>query len=255
MLFSKSALTSAINNECSAKSELTVGEGLTSFIKGCNRAIAEAITEVHNQWQSSVTVSNVLVNGGICSPNGPLSAGIGIAPIGSLSQNQSNTVKTILGKYVIEEFQDLTEQTKGYMEAIGTGYENAVNAFLDSSTIMNIIVSGGSCTCTYSPGPIPGSYSGGTGTLSSLSGFMVGAIPTESVIKLGITNNVTSHFYTGDGLTPAFKAHIAAIAKALGDYFDQWLSNTGLKDLQVSGGTTIPAGPIIAATGNSGVFK
>lgn len=252
MIFSAGSLANLINQKCEAKSELTIGDGLTSFLRGCNKAVATAITEVHNTWQNGVTVDNVMVNGGICAPSGPVTGAIGVGPVGCLSASLSNTTNTILQQYVIQEFEDLTEATEGYMTAIGEGYETAINDFIRSATIMNILVNGGSCTCVVAPAPTPGGFSGGTGELPALQGSAAGLLPTVSIIELHIKNSMTSHFYVGDGLTPAIVAHIRALAEAFGQYFDEWLSNTSLSDLKVDGGTSLPVGALIMATGQGG---
>lgn len=252
MQFSSSTLYSIINAQCSSKAELTPGDGLTLFLKGCNKVIADAITDVHNKWQGSVKVNNVMVNGGLCIPSGPVAGAVGIGPVGCLSTSLTNTANTIIQQYVIQEFDALTEATKGYMTAVGSGYEAAVNDFIQSCTFMAIAVSGGNCTCTVAPVPTPGGFSGGIGKLPTLQGSAVGLTPTVSLFEMHIKNTMTSHFYVGDGLTPGIIAHIRALAEAFGQYFNTWLSSTTLDELKVEGGMSLPIGALIMATGQGG---
>ena len=193
-----------------------------------------------------------MVNGGICSPSGPVSGAIGIGPVGCLSTNLKSTASTIIQQYVIQEFDSLTDATRGYMTAIGNGYETAVNDFIQSCTIMSILVNSGSCTCTVAPAPTPGGFSNGVGKLPALQGAAVGLLPTVSIFELHIKNAMTSHFFVGDGLTPGIIAHIKALAEAFGQYFNTWLSSTALDELKVNGGMSLPVGALIMATGQGG---
>jgi len=66
MKYDSNQLEKLITSRCQDKSLLMPRDDNTKPLKEANQAIAEAITETHNNWQDNTFISNVVVNGGVC---------------------------------------------------------------------------------------------------------------------------------------------------------------------------------------------
>jgi len=253
MLYKYSSLLNLILDKSLSKSELSSSGNLTKAYKSMCEAISQAIVETHNNWQSNANINGVLVSGGSCSPQGSLSNGIGNAsPRTSISITIPNFTSLIKSYFPTNEMHSLTEATSSYVSSISLGFTYAYNDFLNNMSISNIQVNGGSCTCLLSP-PTPGSYSGGTGSLQSLSGNISTTLKKNS-IKTYLIEELNSNIIPNGAPTVYLLASIDAICEALEEYNDVWVQSTGISNLSVNGGVTIANGPISAAIGNRGKF-
>ena len=255
MLFDGAELGSLIVNESLSKSELTAGGGLTEAQRSMCEAIGSAIAETQNIWQTSASVTGIIVNGGICSVGGPLAVGMGIGSPGCIVGRVSGTASACKSRFPTSAMYSQTDAMRSYANGIGQGFEDAYNDFLDSATISNLLVNGGTCTCQIILGvPIPGTYFGGIGILSSLSAGVSGTLVTSSIFKGLLQSYLDSNILAVGIPTEALTASMDAITTAVGNYFDTWMSSTSIQGVMVNGGITIPFGPIAAASGVGGSF-
>lgn len=255
MFFNGSELGNLIVNEALGKSELTAGGGLTAAQNSLCTSIGEAIAEVHNSWQSSASLTGILVNGGVCFPLGVLTAGIGVGAPGSIVGRLSGTASACTSQFPTSQMYSRTDAMYSYANSIGQGFEDAFNNFLDSAVISNLLVNGGLCTCQVILGvPIPGTYSGGIGILSTLSSGVSGILVTPSILKSLILSHMDSNILAVGTPTEALDASIDSICTALANYFDTWMSSTSIQGVLVNGGVTFPFSPIAAAIGLGGSF-
>lgn len=254
-MYLESSIISKLKQYSSQKGELVVSGGLTdAYLEFCE-CLGAGITASMELYEATATFSNIFTNGGICTTLGPLSGSIGnLLPsgiIGSLENVYGNTISN----FPNSNFVDITEAFNSFLIAIGTGFETTFNQKSLLSTLSNIQVNGGVCTCQIIAGvPIPGTYFGGTGQLPILYSN-TDFILDYSTLYANITNNLDSNILPEGTMTDSLKASIEAITEAIVDMHITWLQTTSVTGIQVNGGVTLPNQPIINALGAGGIFQ
>lgn len=256
MFYSGTALGNLIKSNSEEESNLVPNGGLTPSYQSMCESLGEAIAECHNAFQQSCSINGVTVFGGLCSPNGgSLSSGIGIASPGSISGVVSNVGSTCISKFPSSGMNSLTPSLRSYVSAVGGGFQNVYNQFLATSSLFGIEVNGGSCSCQVISGaPIPGSFSGGVGKLSSLSSGVAGVPITATQLFSTMLGLMDSNILATGSPTESLRASLRALCSAIEEYHQDWMTNTKITDLQVSGGLTIPYGPISGGLGFGGML-
>ena len=256
MRITTSDLFSRLKLASSDESNL-MGQGvLTKAYQNIMRAIAEGISEQHNNWQDNAIINSVTVFGGTCAPLGSISNAIGIATIGTIIGRMSGTGSYILTKVPNEEIPDIKKALKSYLKGIGDAFDNVFNNFLDTAIINNIEINGGLCTCQIVAGaPVPGTLIAADGDLASLDGNMIGIIPNKGLFKNEILGLFDSNVLANGSPTKALNSSIDAISSVLEEIISDWLVNTKVNELVASGGLTIPNSPVSGAIGTGGIFE
>jgi hypothetical protein len=237
----------------SSKSELTSGGALTPSYTSMCLALGKAISQCHNIFQSTALVNNIIVNGGMCTVNGPLIAGIGNGGPGSVVGNISNVGSTCISEFPTSQMNDLTPALRSYIRSIGQGFETVFNNFITTSVVTGIIVNAGICTCQIIAGvPVPGTYFGGIGILAPLSSGVVGSPVNSSILYSTMLSLMDSNVLAQGIPTPSLAASLSSICDALQEYHTLWMNSSMISNLSVNGGITIPNGPITAGIGMAG---
>lgn len=255
MKYDAGTLGSLIKSYSEQTSELMVGGSLTDAQSSFCLAIGEAIAETQNTWQDSATVTGIQVNGGICAPLGPLTGGMGVGAPGSIVGTISGTGSNATSKFPTSAMASLTPALRSYVKSIGDGFETIFNQLLTTSTISNILVSGGFCTCQIILGAsVPGTYSGGLGILTSLTSGLKGTALTSGNLYSEILSRLDSNVLAVGNPTPSLNASLRAICSAIEEHHDAWLDSTSINNLLVGGGLSIPYGPLVGSLGLGGKF-
>lgn len=254
--YKPSTITSLMLNESNSKSTLTPTGSVSESYRSMCEALGEAIAQVHNTWQQIAIVSNIIVNGGTCPPQGPLSGGIGFGASGSINGRLSGTASACLSRFPTNAMTSKTPALTSHISSIAEAFEETFNLFLDTAVIINVEVSGGTCTCQIVPPgvPVPGSYFGGIGQLSTLEGNVTGSPVTKLIMKSLAISKMDSNILAQGTPTAALSDSLDAIFQVLENTHNTWMSSTKLQNLQVNGGVTFPNSPIVAATGAGGQF-
>jgi hypothetical protein len=237
------------------KSSLTALGLVSDSYKSMCIAIGESIAAAHNTWQQSAIINNIIVNGGSCPPQGPLSSGIGVG-VGSIIGRLFNTVNFCMSKFPTDNMTSRTPALSSHIQSIAEAFQETFNNFLDVAVLNNIEVSGGTCTCQIVPPgiPIPGSYFGGIGTLTKLEGNLASIPLSKNVMKTLAISKMDSNILAEGLPTLALDESLDAIFEALEIIHKNWLSSTSIQNIIVSGGLTFPGSPIVAAMGVGGKF-
>jgi hypothetical protein len=230
----------------------------TSFLKTATEKICTGIESSWNTWQQSVIVNNIQVNGGSCTPTGPLGApAIGIGPPGCITQQFQSSANEILGNFPADGFEEVTPELKAFITGIAEGLLQTLNQWVTMISLQNIQVNGGLCTCQIipppGPGPIPGSYSNGIGQLAMLQGNLQPELQQQQIVT-SIKNAFTDELKQSESgdLTEGVIAFVEGFVEGFMQSIQQWMQGTQVTALQVNGGTTFPGAPLAAAMGMNG---
>lgn len=258
MKWTKTKLANYIKDEVRKKSKLTLKDGdFSKQDKEFIEAIAAGISYGHSEWQNVAKINNVIVNGGTCTPLGPLgSPSIGIASVGCISLKiNSNTIKNqtysfLPGKNIVE----LSKHLKSLIISISDAFSKIYNEWLSTLIINNIQVNGGFCSCQIPPASPIGTYSGGIGTLSTLNGNIPLRIQKDS-LKNEILQQLKNYLLLDEGSYSKYLLqYVEAMTDGIISMQNEWLNGTQVQQLQVNGGTSVFSGPLIASIGSLGVF-
>jgi len=260
MKWTSSKLKNFIKSALQTKNRVTLQDGnITKATNEVLTAIANGIATVHGEWQDNAKINNIIVNGGTCTPLGPLALpATGIALTGCIQlkikakQIESEILSYFPGKNIVE----LTGGLKSLAIAASSGFANTYNQWLDLLVINNIIVSGGTCTCQSPPLSPIGTYSNGTGQLPILEGNLSTKIQ-QKVLKQNITLDLKSQVKLDESgnITKHLQQFVDAITQGIMDMYNQWLIGTQIQNIQVNGGVSVFAGPLSGAQGIQGELK
>jgi len=260
MKWTKLKLSNYITTSALGKSEITLKNGgLSNATKDIILGISSGLVQSHSDWQNTVMINNIQANGGTCSALGPLiTPATGIALMGLWSQKLSpNVVKSnIINQFPSKTIVELKSYFKNLCESIASGFVVSFNQWLDTTSINNIIITGGICSCQSPPSSPIGSYSNGIGNLSILEGNIPVKLQ-KSVIKNNIIAYLkgTVRLNESGNATKYLLQFIDSVSEGIINMHNEWLSGTQIINIQVNGGTSTFLGPLISSIGSNGVIK
>lgn len=196
-------------------------ETMSQLIGNFIDEMSQALIESWNQWQGSISFSNIVVN-----------AGVGILLPTGMSGNSE------MGKDKILDRMDLKDQTQAYKDfskAIATAAANGLNAWCDGFSNPALPFPAAMIVGPLPPTPnVPLPLSAG---MSPGDAMMVA--PTLSKTMAGL-------YGRGAHSTQIFEA----FAKALADLFTQWKAQTQITNILAKGGAGMPAAGATASGGS-----
>jgi hypothetical protein len=195
--------------------------------------LAKAIAAAWSDVEDAFVISPVPVTGGASTPGGPLQNGVAILSPGMLINNVSFAATA--DKFSSSFPHGPTEGLLALVEAISLAIGEHFSLWVTGYSAA-LVASGGVCTWSIGPPPVPGTWSGGKIEDFALENGMSTGDPgmTADSLNEAIVNTVDPSILKKkqDKLQPALADFIEAVAKGFETTWNQWKSMT-----KISGGT------------------
>ena len=254
MIWTKTLLKDYILSAVKDKSTLSANDGnVSNNMNNLIEFISKNICEHHSQWQKEVTINGIIFNGGLCADGVFIGPAFGNSSFISFSKflSQSilfdNMIQSIPNSY----FEELTSSMKSFLSAITTGFVMTYNDWLQTLIFSNIILPIGVTTTTILT-PV-GVFTG----IASTSD-LVSCIPLKLTKQLFLDNikqNIQNELKLADSteISSPMNDMINSIVDGILTLQTEWLTNTKLQNLQVTG-ASIYLSPLVGAIGSGGIL-